>query len=52
MKRKRKDFLHRWNFSCFQPHVIKLGVFWPSDLASLGLQRLASFPPLSGNRLE
>jgi hypothetical protein len=25
---QEKTFPHRWNFSCFQPHAIKLGVFW------------------------
>src|ERR1019366_2067692 len=27
---QEKTFPHRWNFSCFQPHAIKLGVFWPA----------------------
>jgi hypothetical protein len=27
---KRKHLPQRWNFSCFQPHAIKLGVFWPA----------------------
>jgi hypothetical protein len=27
---KEKYLPCRWSFSCFQPHAIKLGVFWPA----------------------